>query len=36
VRPAFLPAAEFGELVAKEDASLARLMQRIGLKKPAP
>jgi tripartite-type tricarboxylate transporter receptor subunit TctC len=33
VRPAFLPAAEFGERVAKEDASLSRLMQRIGLKK---
>jgi putative tricarboxylic transport membrane protein len=34
VRPAFLPAAEFGELIAKEDAELARLMQLIGLKKP--
>jgi tripartite-type tricarboxylate transporter receptor subunit TctC len=34
VRPAFLPAAEFSELVAKEDASLSRLMQLIGLKKP--
>ena len=33
VRPAFLPAAEFGELIAREDASLARLMQLIGLKK---
>jgi tripartite-type tricarboxylate transporter receptor subunit TctC len=33
VRPAFLPAAEFGELIAKEDADLARLMQQIGLKK---
>jgi len=33
VRPAFLPAAEFGELIAKEDAYLARLMQTIGLKK---
>jgi putative tricarboxylic transport membrane protein len=33
VRPAFLPAAEFSELVAKEDASLSRLMQLIGLKK---
>lgn len=33
VRPAFLPAAEFGELIAKEDATLARLMQAIGLKK---
>ncbi len=34
VRPAFLPGPEFGELIAKEDAELARLMQSIGLKKP--
>ena len=33
VRPAFMPAEEFSELVAKEDASLSRLMQLIGLKK---
>jgi tripartite-type tricarboxylate transporter receptor subunit TctC len=33
VRPAFLPAAEFGDLIAREDAELARLMQLIGLKK---
>ena len=33
VRPAFLPASEFGDLIAKEDAELARLMQQIGLKK---
>ncbi len=33
VRPAFLPAAEFGEMIAKEDAELARIMQLIGLKK---
>src|SRR3954469_15775013 len=33
VRPAFLPAAEFGELIAKEDAAIARLMQVVGLKK---
>jgi putative tricarboxylic transport membrane protein len=33
VRPAFLPADEFSVLVAKEDASLSRLMQLIGLKK---
>ncbi|HEX7403088.1 MAG TPA: tripartite tricarboxylate transporter substrate binding protein [Usitatibacter sp.] len=33
VRPAFLPAAEFGEMITKEDAELARLMQLIGLKK---
>lgn len=33
VRPAFLPADEFSELVAKDDASLSRLMQLIGLKK---
>ena len=34
VRPAFMPADEFGRLIAKEDAELARLMQLIGLKKP--
>lgn len=33
VRPAFLPAQEFGELIAKEDAQLARIMQGLGLKK---
>lgn len=33
VRPAFMPAAAFGELIAKEDIELARLMQIIGLKK---
>lgn len=33
VRPAFMPAAEFGALIAREDASIARLMQAIGLKK---
>jgi tripartite-type tricarboxylate transporter receptor subunit TctC len=33
VRPGFLPAREFGELVAREDAAIARLMQAIGLKK---
>jgi tripartite-type tricarboxylate transporter receptor subunit TctC len=33
VRPAFLPSDEFGKLIAKEDAELARLMQLIGLKK---
>jgi tripartite-type tricarboxylate transporter receptor subunit TctC len=33
VRPAFMPSAEFGELIAKEDADLARLMSTIGLKK---
>ena len=33
VRPAFLPADEFGRLIAAEDAALARLMQAIGLKK---
>jgi len=33
VRPAFLPADEFGQLIAAEDATLARLMQAIGLKK---
>jgi tripartite-type tricarboxylate transporter receptor subunit TctC len=33
VRPAFLPAREFGELMANEDTQLARIMQSIGLKK---
>ncbi len=33
VRPAFLPAAEFGRLIAKEDAELARIMQLIGIGK---
>jgi tripartite-type tricarboxylate transporter receptor subunit TctC len=33
VRPAYLPGAEFGALIAKEDAELATLMQQIGLKK---
>jgi tripartite-type tricarboxylate transporter receptor subunit TctC len=33
VRPAFMPAAAFGQLIAKEDADLAKLMQVIGLKK---
>jgi putative tricarboxylic transport membrane protein len=33
VRPAFMPAAEFGALIAKEDTSLARVMEMIGLKK---
>lgn len=33
VRPAFLPAAQFSDLISKEDASLSSLMQLIGLKK---
>jgi len=33
VRPAFLPAKQFAELMAREDAELARLMQAIGIKK---
>src|SRR4051794_3766962 len=33
VRPAFLPADQFGALISGEDALLARLMQTIGLKK---
>ena len=33
VRPAFMAAEEFGDLIAKEDAELARIMQLIGLKK---
>ncbi|HEY6259621.1 MAG TPA: tripartite tricarboxylate transporter substrate binding protein [Xanthobacteraceae bacterium] len=32
-RPAFLPADQFGTLIAKQDAELARLMDVIGLKK---
>jgi tripartite-type tricarboxylate transporter receptor subunit TctC len=34
VRPAFLPAAEFGELIAREDAEMARMAAVIGLRKP--
>src|SRR5258707_543233 len=33
VRPAFMAAEEFGNLIAKEDAELARIMPLIGLKK---
>ena len=33
VRPAFMPATEFGQQIAKEDAYLARIMEAIGLKK---
>lgn len=33
VRPAFLPGPDFSDLIAKEDAELARMMQLIGLKK---
>src|SRR5438477_9190657 len=33
VRPAFLPAGTFSELIAKEDVALSRLMLLIGLKK---
>src|SRR5215510_15445034 len=33
VHPAFMPASEFGILIAREDADLARIMQIIGLKK---
>ena len=33
VRPAFMPPEEFGRLIAKEDAELARIMRLIGLKK---
>jgi tripartite-type tricarboxylate transporter receptor subunit TctC len=32
-RPTYLPAAEFGRLIAKEDAELARIMEIIELKK---
>ena len=33
IRPAYLSAAEFGPLIAKEDTELSTLMQQIGLKK---
>ena len=33
VTPAFLPAAEFGRVIAKEDAAIAQMMQTLGLKK---
>ncbi|HEY5167725.1 MAG TPA: tripartite tricarboxylate transporter substrate binding protein [Pseudolabrys sp.] len=33
VRPAYMAAEPFGQLIAKEDADLARIMQMIGLKK---
>ena len=33
VRPAYMSAAEFGTLIAREDALLATVMQQIGLKK---
>jgi len=32
-RPAFMPASNFAQLIAKEDADLARIMDTIGLKK---
>jgi tripartite-type tricarboxylate transporter receptor subunit TctC len=33
VSPGFLPAAEFGKMIAAEDAYLARVMEQVGLKK---
>jgi tripartite-type tricarboxylate transporter receptor subunit TctC len=33
IRPAYMAAAAFGPLIAKEDAELSTLMQQIGLKK---
>ncbi len=33
VTPAFLPAAEFGKVIAREDADIAQVMQSLGLKK---
>ena len=33
VSPGFLPAAEFGKLIATEDAYLSRIMEQVGLKK---
>ncbi len=35
VTPAFLPAAEFGKVITKEDGEIAHLMQTLGLKKSA-
>ncbi|MDB5808515.1 MAG: hypothetical protein JWN94_637 [Betaproteobacteria bacterium] len=35
VAPAFLPAADFGRLIAKEDGDLAVIIQALGLKKSA-
>jgi tripartite-type tricarboxylate transporter receptor subunit TctC len=35
VTPAFLPGAEFGRLIAKEDSELAAVIQTLGLKKSA-
>jgi tripartite-type tricarboxylate transporter receptor subunit TctC len=35
VTPAFLPAEDFGRLVAKEDAALAQVIQTLGMKKSA-
>jgi tripartite-type tricarboxylate transporter receptor subunit TctC len=35
VAPAFLPGAEFGRLIAKEDGELALVIQSLGLKKSA-
>jgi tripartite-type tricarboxylate transporter receptor subunit TctC len=35
VSPAFLPGAEFGKVVAREDAEIAQMMQLLGLKKSA-
>jgi tripartite-type tricarboxylate transporter receptor subunit TctC len=32
-RPGFMPAAQFGKLIATEDAYLARIMEQVGLKK---
>jgi len=34
VRPAFAPAAEFGDVIAREDAYLQRIMESVGLRKP--
>jgi tripartite-type tricarboxylate transporter receptor subunit TctC len=35
VTPAFLPGAEFGKLIAKEDAEIARAVQALGLRQDA-
>ncbi len=35
VAPAFLPAADFGRLIAKEDSEVAQVIPSLGLKKSA-
>jgi hypothetical protein len=35
VTPAFLPGPEFGKLIAREDAEIARAVQALGLRQNA-